>query len=79
MVPAVRGDTSMASYFRDVISDWKIMQKSVKDISIMFIKRVANMAAHAIARAFFSVVDRVIRSSDFSPKILDVIIMKDIW
>ena len=76
VVQALRSPVSMDSYFGSIISDCKSLWKDTL-ITVIFVKRSANCVAHAFARASRLVADRVIRSGDFSPALLDVI-LKDI-
>ena len=76
VIQALRSSLSMDSYFGGIISDCKSIWDT-RDTSIVFIKRSANSAAHALARASCFVADRVIRSTDLSPEFVDVL-LKDI-
>lgn len=44
-----------------------------KNIYILFVKRSANGVAH-VARASLSYADRIVRSVDLSPTIVDIIL-----
>ncbi|XP_074346913.1 uncharacterized protein LOC141685724 [Apium graveolens] len=58
-VQAVRSKVPMRSPFGDVIQSCRNMLASFNTVSLFFIKRSANMAAHELARLSFSFPDRV--------------------
>ncbi|XP_062114086.1 uncharacterized protein LOC133825112 [Humulus lupulus] len=76
VIQSLRSSISMDSYFGGIISDCKQLMED-KNISIVFVKRSANGVAHVVARASLSHADRIIRSVDLTPAIVDVI-LKDI-
>ncbi|XP_062093901.1 uncharacterized protein LOC133799929 [Humulus lupulus] len=74
VIQALRSNVSMLSYFGDVISECKTIWNSSNNVSCMFVKRSANKAAHAIAKAFYSPADRIYKEGEFPSSILNVIL-----
>lgn len=70
---SIRSSVSMVSYFGSIVEDCRSMLKELPDVKLLFIRRSANRVAHHVARASYYVDDRVIRSVDVSPDLLDVI------
>ena len=64
----------LTSQFGDIISECRHLLTSLQNVSLRFVKRSANLATHAIARAYCSSDDRVFFSGDFPPYISDVLL-----
>lgn len=58
-IQAIRSRTSMISPFSMIIGDCRRILHSLNNVSLFFIKRSTNMAAHAFARTSCSFPDRV--------------------
>ncbi|XP_062087000.1 uncharacterized protein LOC133793720 [Humulus lupulus] len=74
VIQALRSNVSMLSYFGDVISECKSIWNTFNNVSCMFVKRSANKAAHAIAKASYSPADRIYKEGEFPSSILNVIL-----
>uniref|UniRef100_A0A803NTG1 Reverse transcriptase n=1 Tax=Cannabis sativa TaxID=3483 RepID=A0A803NTG1_CANSA len=74
VVQAIRSPLEMVSYFGSVISDCKTLLEELSGVSVLFVKRSANSVAHFLAKASYSVADRVIRSYDVSSEFQNVIL-----
>ncbi|XP_062089241.1 uncharacterized protein LOC133795796 [Humulus lupulus] len=74
VVQALRSNISMDSYFGCVIDDCKVLWKDLNSVSIVFVKRSANGAAHALAKASSFVAERVLVKENISPNVLDVML-----
>ena len=74
VVQALRSNISMASYFGCVIDDCKRLWKDLNLVSIYFVKRSANEATHALAKASSSIVERTFLRDDLPSRVLDVIL-----
>lgn len=73
VVQSVRSSVSMMSYFGSVIEEYRNMLKELPEVKLLFIRRSVNRVAHHIARTSYYVADRVVRSDDVSPELLDVV------
>ncbi|XP_062089159.1 uncharacterized protein LOC133795722 [Humulus lupulus] len=74
VVQALRSSMSMASYFGVVIDDCKALWKDLVSVSICFVKRSANEAANALAKASSFIAERTLLKEDISSSVLDVIL-----
>lgn len=74
VVHALRSSMPLASYLGTVIDECKA---DLMSISILFVKRSANKAAHALAKAFSFVAQCTLLKEDISSIVWDVLV-KDI-
>ncbi|XP_060969607.1 uncharacterized protein LOC133036861 [Cannabis sativa] len=58
-VEAIRSEETLASAFELVVDDCKNILKNLFNVSILFVKRSANRAAHYVARHSVSLAERV--------------------
>ena len=73
VVQALRSKISMVSYFGCVIDECKHLWKDLNSVSINFVKRSVNEAAHALAKASSTIAERSFSRVDLPPTVLDVI------
>lgn len=76
VVQSIRSALPMLSYFGSIISDCKELLVELSDVSLLFIRQSANSVAHFLARAFYYVTNRIIRSVNISHE-FHVVIMDD--
>ena len=50
VVQALRSQVNTASYFGCIVAECLSLLQSLSDVSIVFVKRSANMVAHELAR-----------------------------
>lgn len=71
VMQSVRNSVSMLSYFGTVIGDCRKMVEDFPDVAIVFIRRSANSVAHYLVRTSYYIVDRIIKSEDVSPIVIN--------
>ncbi|XP_062102834.1 uncharacterized protein LOC133812999 [Humulus lupulus] len=75
VVQALRSSTSMASYFGVVTDECKALWKELVSVSIYFVKRSTNEAAHALAKASSTLAaERMLSKENISSIVLDVLL-----
>ncbi|XP_062076048.1 uncharacterized protein LOC133780194 [Humulus lupulus] len=74
VVQALRSNITMDSYFGCVIEDCKVLWKDLSYVSILFVKRSANGAAHALAKESSFVAERSLIKETISSFVLNVIL-----
>ncbi|XP_060961055.1 uncharacterized protein LOC115724007 [Cannabis sativa] len=62
VVQAIQSPLEMVPYFGSVISDCKTLLEELIGVSVLFVKWSANRVVHFLARASYSVADRIITS-----------------
>lgn len=71
-VQTIRGSTHMVSSFGLIVEDCRLLVESLSDVSLHFVKRSANSAAHCIARASYCYSGRHLGVHDLSPEFFDI-------
>uniref|UniRef100_A0A803PEE1 Reverse transcriptase domain-containing protein n=1 Tax=Cannabis sativa TaxID=3483 RepID=A0A803PEE1_CANSA len=74
VVQALRSQVKMISLFGIVISECKCLLRELKNVSICFIKRSANMVAHCLARASILYPDRSFSLGDVPTDMLPYLV-----
>ncbi|XP_062091061.1 uncharacterized protein LOC133797237 [Humulus lupulus] len=74
VVQAIRSSISMVSYFGNIVDECKSLLKECQNVSVLFIKRSANRAAHALARASPIVADCMMFKEDIASSVMDVLV-----
>ncbi|XP_062114633.1 uncharacterized protein LOC133825746 [Humulus lupulus] len=77
-VQALRSSIVMESYFGGIIDDCKLLCEKLGSVSISFVKRSANRAAHAIARAASVIADRVLTIEGLPSTVLAIVLEESI-
>uniref|UniRef100_A0A803NGP8 RNase H type-1 domain-containing protein n=1 Tax=Cannabis sativa TaxID=3483 RepID=A0A803NGP8_CANSA len=70
VVKAIRSHVEMLSCFGIVIRDCRCLLKELKNVSLCFVKRLANMVVHSLARASICYLDRMFSLENVSAVVL---------
>ncbi|KAL8131281.1 hypothetical protein AgCh_007272 [Apium graveolens] len=73
VVQAIRSKTPMVSPLGQVVQSCRDMLAELNTVSLFFVKRSANMAAHALARLSYSFPDRVFDRRSIPVKVKNVL------
>ena len=73
-VQALRSGLTMDSYFGSFIQECRLLCLSLPHVSIFFVKRSANKAAHSLARVSYSFADRSLSVRDLDPVTASVVL-----
>lgn len=73
-VQAIRSKIPMSSPFGLIVEDCRILLKRLNKISLYFVRRSANMAAHCMAKASYSFPDRVFNGGNVPVDVKNVVL-----
>ncbi|XP_060969924.1 uncharacterized protein LOC133037116 [Cannabis sativa] len=76
VVQAIRSQVKMISLFGIVISECKVLIQELKNVSICFVKRSANMVAHTLPRASILYLDRSFSLGDVPTDLLPYLVVE---
>ncbi|XP_062103683.1 uncharacterized protein LOC133814782 [Humulus lupulus] len=74
VVQAVRSSIYMPSVFGSIINDCKLLLSELSFVSLFFVKRSANRAAHTVARAALFTADCIFSDVDATSELFSVLV-----
>ncbi|XP_060959242.1 uncharacterized protein LOC115700001 [Cannabis sativa] len=74
VVQALCSHVKMISLFGNVINECKSVLKELRNVSIYFVKRSADMVAHSLARVFILFPDRIFSFGDVPTELLPYLV-----
>ncbi|XP_062088335.1 uncharacterized protein LOC133794908 [Humulus lupulus] len=74
VVQAVRSSIYMPSVFGSIINDCKLLLSELSFVSLFFVKRSANKAAHTVARAALFTADCIFSDVDATSELFSVLV-----
>ena len=64
----------MDSYFGSVIQECRLLSNVLPHVSILFVRRSANKAAHSLARVSYYYADRTLTAREIDPDTVCIVL-----